>query len=201
MPTPLPSLEERFYRPPSLPILCTLPYRWLSLRLVPNTASGLVHICIPHNGATVRSRTLSARTYSLSWAPHLWVALLPSLCFYYSTELSICQELFFVKSYIFPRRYLTRTSSKGISGFEPPSIAVARFIKRIRTATARSQSRIPFVPLLYHTLRDLSRSFLASVDFTSSNYELERGWLLQVRVSILLHPTTNRGEVGYCISS
>ena len=26
MPTPLPSFEERFYRPPSLPILCTLLY-------------------------------------------------------------------------------------------------------------------------------------------------------------------------------
>ena len=67
--------------------------------------------------------------------------------------------------------------------------------------SATEAHHLCFVPLLYHTLKGLSRGFLASVDFTSSNYELERGWLLQLRVSILLHPTTNWGEVGYCISS
>ena len=51
-------------------------------------------------GASVR---LSARVVALYHG-------CPSLCFYYSTLLAICQALFFVKSYIFPRRYLTRTS-------------------------------------------------------------------------------------------
>ena len=73
-----------------------LDFFWLSLRLVPNTASGLVHICIPHNGATVRSRTLS------SWSNTTLVGL-------------------------------------------------------VSTTSAMLPS---FVPLLYHTLRGLSRGFL-----------------------------------------
>ena len=77
-------------------------YYWVSLRLVPDTPSGLVHIYIPHNGATVRSRTLS------SWADTTLVgltftasAMLPSLCLYYSTEFSICQELFLKPQFYF----------------------------------------------------------------------------------------------------
>ena len=103
----------------------------------------------------------------------------------------------FVKSYIFPRRYLTRTSSKE-NGWESPS---PDWLDTISQSFGPFFIPISFVPLLYHTLRGLSRGFLARVDFTSTNYELERGRLLQSRVSILLHPTMNRGEVGYCISS
>ena len=47
--TRLPSCQVLFWR-----------NLWVSLRLVPNTPSGLVHIYIPRNGATARSRTLSS---------------------------------------------------------------------------------------------------------------------------------------------
>lgn len=53
-------------------------------------------------------------------------------------------------------------SKKMASGFEPPSIAVAKFITRGRTATARSQSSaISFVSVLYHVLSSLSRRIFA----------------------------------------
>ena len=64
---------------------------------------------------------------------------------------------FCTKSYIFPRRYLARTSSKEVGGLEPPSVP-PKFVMRSRTAFASgNQSRTSFVPLLYHTLRSLSR--------------------------------------------
>ena len=64
----------------------------------------------------------------ISWSPHP-----PLLCFYYSTYSAICQALFFAKSYIFTRRYLARTSSKEVGGFEPPSVP-PKFVMRSRTA-------------------------------------------------------------------
>ena len=75
--------------------VCQEFFLWVSLRLVPNTPSGLVHIYIPHNGATVRSRTLSSwSNTTLVGLALLASAMLPSLCFYYSTLLTICQVRF-----------------------------------------------------------------------------------------------------------
>ena len=51
------------------------------------------HLYSAHRN-TVRSRTLSTRSYRLSWVFPFGTALLPSLCFYYSTLGGVCQEVF-----------------------------------------------------------------------------------------------------------
>ena len=58
--------------------------------------------------------------------------------------------------------------------------------------TARSRSRIPFVPLLYHTLRDLSRGNFSFADFFYSVYLVTHSGAPWLPSWLLLHCTTHR---------
>ena len=71
------------------------PRHFFSLR-------GLVHICIPHTGTPCGRGLCHQGLTRLSWVLPSASALLPSLCFYYSTLLAICQALF-LSSLIFYR--------------------------------------------------------------------------------------------------
>ena len=55
---------------------------------------GLVHICIPHTGTPCGRGLYRQGLTRLSWVLPSASALLPSLCFYYSTLLAICQDVF-----------------------------------------------------------------------------------------------------------
>ena len=77
----------------------------------------------------------------------------------------------FVKSYIFPRRYLTRTSFKR-DGEKP--VAYFSHFTRVRPLKRRV---ISFVPLLYHNLGDLSRGFCHFLDYVVGQATTHQGGL------------------------
>ena len=76
------------------------PQHFFSLR-------GLVHICIPHTGTPCGRGLCHQGLTRLSWVLPSASALFPSLCFYYSTLLAICQALFWkLSKFIFFRETL-----------------------------------------------------------------------------------------------
>lgn len=121
------------------------PRHFFSLR-------GLVHICIPHTGTPCGRGLCHQGLTRLSWVLPAASALLPSLCFYYSTLLAICQALFLIffggNGGACPSKSRVRTELNRLTAF-PKSLAVP--------------IPLAFVPLLYHTLRGLSRGFLLFV--------------------------------------
>ena len=83
----------------------------------------------------------------------LWDCLALAFCTLIISHFRWLVKHFFAKSYIFPRRYLARTSSKKMVR-EP--VAYSSHFTRVRPLKRRN---IFFVPLLYHNLGDLSRGF------------------------------------------
>ena len=76
------------------------------------------------------------------------------------------------KSYIFPRRYLARTSSKEVSGFEPPSVP-PKFVMRSRTALHPGTNQGLLLYLYCITTWVICQEeFSLSLDFFYSVYHL-----------------------------
>ena len=117
------------------------PRHFFSLR-------GLVHICIPHTGTPCGRGLCHQGLTRLSWVLPSASALLPSLCFYYSILLTICQALFLFffggNGGACPSKSRVRTELNRLTAF-PKSLAVP--------------IPLAFVPLLYHTFGDLSSTF------------------------------------------
>ena len=114
------------------------PRHFFSLR-------GLVHICIPHTGTPCGRGLCHQGLTRLSWVLPSASALLPSLCFYYSTLLVICQGVFrnFLK-FLFKQHH-------SLGRCDPLVVSLV---------TGGDSLSFPLTPLLYHNLGNLSRGFL-----------------------------------------
>ena len=85
------------------------------------------------NANTLRSRTLSSRSNTTLVGLAFGFCLASLIYILIIAHIRLFVKYFFAKSYIFPRRYLARTSSKEASGLEPPSVS-PKFVMRSRTA-------------------------------------------------------------------
>ena len=115
----------------------------------------------------------------------LWDCLALAFCTLIISHLKWFVKNFFTKSYIFPRRYLARTSSKKMVR-EP--VAYSSHFTRVRPLKRRN---IFFVPLLYHNLEDLSRGFFNFFRI-SAFLRIEPQSCFSNRSWLLLHCTTHR---------
>ena len=156
------------------------PRHFFSLR-------GLVHICIPHTGTPCGRGLYRQGLTRLSWVLLSASALLPSLCFYYSILLTICQALFLFflgavgdsnPHFNFsPHLGDTLTCSPVFAGGatrthiiplptqpKTPATDGRTRLERVEWhnggLSATEAHHLRFVPLLYHNLGDLSRGFL-----------------------------------------
>ena len=122
----------------------------------------LVHICIPHTGTPCGRGLYRQGLTRLSWVLPSASALLPSLCFYYSTLLAICQ---------------------GVSA-NFLSILLHFLLATLQTSwgTRLEVCYSPLTPLLYHNLGGLSRVFSS----VQAEFSIRNSLLRALLVSVYL---------------